>query len=110
MRLVVNEYRMYHLDANGRIARGFNVACEDDQSACNKAQQMLGVCREVEVWMGTRCVARVSVYPPFIVPFLVSDPVWPRAIEPATTVPVLLAAPIPETSALVAVPPPARPA
>jgi hypothetical protein len=59
----MHDYRIFHIDKNGRIAGPATVVeCPDDRAAVEQAQQYLDG-RGVEVWKGARMVVRLD---PFI--------------------------------------------
>jgi hypothetical protein len=54
------EYRIYELDSAGHILSARNFTCDTDEAALAEAGFGLRVSEQVEVWIGTRCVGRVS--------------------------------------------------
>jgi hypothetical protein len=54
-------YRIYRVDAADHIADAENVECADDEEACAKAREMQGYYPAVEVWEGSRLVARIGI-------------------------------------------------
>lgn len=53
-------YRIYMLGHDGRILSGRNITCANDEDAREAAQWGLSGGGEAEVWIGTRCLGRVS--------------------------------------------------
>ena len=55
----MKSYRIYCLNSGGQIARALDVQCQDDLAALAEGEKS---CTEndVEVWEGTRLVARVK--------------------------------------------------
>ena len=54
------EYRVYHLDASGRIEVGRPIECETDREAMEIARDMMEGFAGVEVWRGDRPVGRLK--------------------------------------------------
>lgn len=52
-------YRLHLLDQNMKIFELREVACDTDADAMSNAYGVLAKCHAVEVWIGTRMVARV---------------------------------------------------
>ena len=53
-------YRIYSLDAAGRIVSGHDALCMDDQEARRTALGLLEAGRDGEIWNGRRRVGRVD--------------------------------------------------
>jgi hypothetical protein len=53
-------YRIYMLDHNHRIVTGSDVDCRNDEVAFAWAATTLGTDARAEVWLGARCLGRVS--------------------------------------------------
>jgi hypothetical protein len=58
----VAQYRAYQIGPDGRIKSGVDLDCADDAEAIEAAGQLVGECA-VELWQGTRMVARLEVPP-----------------------------------------------
>jgi hypothetical protein len=54
------EYRFYLLGADDHIKGAENVECATDQDACLKARQMMRSHPSIEIWEGSRFVARID--------------------------------------------------
>ena len=57
----LNHYRIYLLDAAGRIVSGRDAMCGDDHAARTAASGLLKGGQDAEVWSGNRRVGRVAV-------------------------------------------------
>ena len=53
-------YRIYILDAAGRIASAADAMCEDDSQAAAAARVLLRGHPAVEIWSGTRLVGSLA--------------------------------------------------
>jgi hypothetical protein len=53
----VTDYRLYFLNAEGRIRHAVEIQCEDDEAATKLVQQHADG-RAMELWQGARCVAK----------------------------------------------------
>ena len=56
----MDHYRIYLLNAAGRIVSGNDAMCPDDESARVAAGELLEPGRDAEVWHGRRRVGRVA--------------------------------------------------
>jgi hypothetical protein len=52
-------YRAYQIGPDGHIQQGVDLECADDAEAIEAADQLVGDCA-VELWRGTRMVARLE--------------------------------------------------
>jgi hypothetical protein len=53
-------YRFYWFGSDGHIKSAENVECASDDEAAAKAREQIGSYAAIEVWLGTRCVVRLS--------------------------------------------------
>ena len=53
-------YRFYWFGSDGHIKSAENVECTSDGEAEAKAGEQIGSYAAMEVWLGTRCVARLT--------------------------------------------------
>ncbi len=56
----MHHYRIYLLNAAGRIVSGNDALCDDDEAARAAADGLLEAGRDAEVWHGRRRVGRVA--------------------------------------------------
>lgn len=61
---IMASYRFYWFGPNGHIRRGEDVECASDDEARELAASRQGEFTAVEVWVGTRMVARIGVPDP----------------------------------------------
>lgn len=53
-------YRIYLLDAQGRITSGIDADCESDATAITRASEAIGTAPDAEIWQQARLVGRLS--------------------------------------------------
>ena len=58
----MTQYRAYQIGLDGRIKAGAELDCADDEAAIDAAKALVGEFA-VELWQGTRMVARLEAPP-----------------------------------------------
>ena len=59
----MTDYRLYFLNAEGRIRHAVEFRCVDDEAAAKLVQEHADG-RAMELWQGPRCVAKYEPSPP----------------------------------------------
>jgi len=55
----MSEYKLYCIESDGRVAMRHDYCASDDLSSLDRAKELCGE-YEIEVWQGSRFVARVT--------------------------------------------------
>jgi len=58
----MDHYRIYLLNAAGRIVSGNDALCANDEAARAAASELLEAGRDAEIWHGRRRVGRVAAH------------------------------------------------